>query len=228
MIRWKFIRIDIDPTEIATAPRLDLGLVGDARRVVEQFNEANDGRIRPAMYDEWRRFLGEAHRQRNEAQKEKLENDQVPIHPQRLCKEIRDFIDRDAILVVDGREILEYGRGSIPTFLPRHRLNSGTFGTMGVGLPFAIGAKAACPDAQVVCLHGDGSFGINGMELDTAARHKLPVITVISLNGGWSADGIAPDAIYPCTGGPNGYCPTSTSGAGNDRGVCCRPSAGKT
>jgi len=117
-----------------------------------------------------------------------MANDQVPIHPLRLCKEIRDFVDRDGILVVDGQEILNFGRASIPSYLPGRRINSGTFGTMGVGLPYAIGAQAAHPDAQVVCLHGDGSFGLNGMELDTAARHKLPVITVISLNGGWTAD----------------------------------------
>jgi hypothetical protein len=59
---------------------------------------------------------------------------------------------------------------------------------MGVGLPFAVGAKAANPDAQVICLHGDGSFGQNAMELDTAVRHKLPLLCIISLNGGWTAD----------------------------------------
>ena len=69
-----------------------------------------------------------------------------------------------------------------------HRLNSGPFGTMGVGLPYGLGAKVAKPEAQVLVLHGDGSFGLNAMELDTAARHQLPVITVISLNGGWTAD----------------------------------------
>ena len=57
-----------------------------------------------------------------------------------------------------------------------------------VGLPFAVGAKAARPNAQVICLHGDGSFGQNAMELDTAVRHKLPLLCVISLNGGWTAD----------------------------------------
>ncbi|MGC2199641.1 MAG: thiamine pyrophosphate-dependent enzyme [Stellaceae bacterium] len=72
--------------------------------------------------------------------------------------------------------------------LSRQRLNSGPFGTMGVGLPFAVGAKAAKPSAQVICLHGDGSFGQNAMELDTAVRHKLPLFCVISLNGGWTAD----------------------------------------
>ena len=59
---------------------------------------------------------------------------------------------------------------------------------MGVGLPFGLGAKAAKPDKQVLVLHGDGSFGLNAMELDTAVRHNLPVVTVISNNGGWTAD----------------------------------------
>jgi thiamine pyrophosphate-dependent acetolactate synthase large subunit-like protein len=93
-----------------------------------------------------------------------------------------------AILSIDEREILNFGRQSIPTFVPGHRLNSGPFGTMGVGLPLAVGAKAAKPSAQVICLHGDGSFGQNAMELDTAVRHKLPLLCVISLNGGWTAD----------------------------------------
>ena len=76
----------------------------------------------------------------------------------------------------------------MPTFTPGHRLNSGCFGTMGVGLPFGVGAKAAKPDKQVVVVHGDGSFGFNAMELDTAVRHDLPITVVISLNGGWTAD----------------------------------------
>ncbi|MDH3739310.1 MAG: thiamine pyrophosphate-dependent enzyme, partial [Alphaproteobacteria bacterium] len=121
-------------------------------------------------------------------------SDEVPIHPLRLCEEVKNFIDRDAILVVDGQEILNYGRQSIPTYTPGHRLNSGPFGTMGVGLPFGLGAKIAKPEAQVIVLHGDGSFGLNAMELDTAVRHNIPVLVVISLNGGWTAD---PDGTKP-------------------------------
>ena len=60
---------------------------------------------------------------------------------------------------------------------------------MGVGLPFGLGAKVAKPDKQVLVLHGDGSFGLNAMELDTAVRHKLPVVTVISNNAGWATAG---------------------------------------
>ncbi|MCC7107620.1 MAG: hypothetical protein IT307_20995, partial [Chloroflexi bacterium] len=123
-----------------------------------------------------------------------MSTDQRPIHPLRLCKEIRDLLDREAILVVDGQEILNFGRQSIPTFVPGHRLNSGPFGTMGVGLPFGLGARVARPDAQILVLHGDGSFGLNAMELDTAVRHNLPVVTVISMNGGWTAD---PDRNKP-------------------------------
>ena len=62
------------------------------------------------------------------------------------------------------------------------------FGIMGVGLPFGIGAKVASPSRKVIVLHGDGSFGLNGMELDTAIRHNIPVLVVISLNGGWAGD----------------------------------------
>jgi len=82
----------------------------------------------------------------------------------------------------------------MPTHTPGHRLNSGPFGTMGVGLPFGLGAKVAKPDNQVIVVHGDGSFGLNAMELDTAVRHNIPVLVVISLNGGWTAD---PDKNKP-------------------------------
>jgi acetolactate synthase-1/2/3 large subunit len=67
-----------------------------------------------------------------------------PIHPLRLCREIRDFLPRDAVLCVDGQEILNYARSAIPFYAP-HSLNSGPYGCMGVGLPFGLGAKAAMP-----------------------------------------------------------------------------------
>lgn len=184
----KVVRIDIDPTEVASTPRLDAGLVGDARGVLEQLVQGCAGRIKAERYADWRKTLSDAHAKRSLSQEPLLNSDRVPIHPLRLCKEVRDFIDRDAVLVVDGQEILNFGRQSIPSFYPGHRLNSGTFGTMGVGLPYALGAQVACPDTQVICLHGDGSLGMNFMELDTAVRHRIPVITIVSLNGGWTSD----------------------------------------
>ena len=182
------VRIDIDPTEIDTSPRLDLGIVGDAKMVLVQLTEAAEGRVTPETYASWRERLRERNARKREEQERVFASSERPIHPLRLCKEVRDFIDRNTVLVIDGQEILNYGRQSIPCFEPGHRMNSGVFGTMGVGMPFGVGAKIAKPEAQVVVLHGDGSFGLNAMEFDTAVRHKIPVLVIISLNGGWTAD----------------------------------------
>jgi acetolactate synthase-1/2/3 large subunit len=181
-------RIDIDPAEIDGSERVDIGIVGDARAVLDQLRPAVADNVGPERFAPWRDALKANEAARLPKHEASLANPQTPIHPLRLCKEVRDFIDRDTILVVDGQEILNFGRQSIPTFEPGNRLNSGPFGIMGVGLPFGIGAKAARPDGKVLVLHGDGSFGLNAMELDTAIRHNLPVLVVISLNGGWTAD----------------------------------------
>jgi acetolactate synthase-1/2/3 large subunit len=184
----RLIRIDIDPGEIAATAQVEVGIVADARAALEQLAAAVGDNVTPARIAPWRERLAKQEAEKAPQLEEQISTDQSPIHPLRLCKEIRDFLPRDAILVVDGQEILNYGRQTIPAYVPRHRLNSGPFGTMGVGLPFGLGAKAAKPDVMVLVLHGDGSFGLNGMELDTAVRHKLPVLVVISLNGGWTAD----------------------------------------
>jgi acetolactate synthase-1/2/3 large subunit len=184
----KIIRVDVDPAEIDGTQRLDVALLGDARAVLRQLLHAAKGKVQPALYAAWRTQLQTINTEKAAAQEREMCTDQTPIHPLRLCREVRDFMQRDAILCVDGQEILNYGRQTIPTFVAGNRLNSGPFGTMGVGLPFGLGAKMARPDKQVIVLHGDGSFGLNGLELDTAVRHKIPVLVVISLNGGWTAD----------------------------------------
>ena len=182
-------RIDIDVEEISESARaVDIGIVADAKTALGQLNQAIAGKVDPAQYDHWRRALAEKEASKRAGPGSNSLSDAVPIHPLRLCEEVKNFMDRDAILVVDGQEILNYGRQSLPTYAPGHRLNSGPFGTMGVGLPFGLGAKVAKPDTQVIVVHGDGSFGLNAMELDTAVRHKIPVLVVISLNGGWTAD----------------------------------------
>ena len=181
-------RIDIDGDEIATAPRkVDIGIVGDCKTVLGQIIRALNGGDRD-RYAPWRDKLAQREAEKRAAPGANKTFDELPIHPLRLCEEIKNFMQRDAILVVDGQEILNYGRQSMPTYAPGHRLNSGPFGTMGVGLPFGLGAKLAKPDKQVIVVHGDGSFGLNALELDTAVRHDIPILVVISLNGGWTAD----------------------------------------
>jgi len=181
----RLVQVDVDAGEIGKTRPVDAAVIGDARLVLRQLLEAADGS--PDRHADWVGRLAEIHREKSIDAERRMSTAQVPIHPLRLCREIRDFMDREAVLSVDGQEILNYGRQSIPIHAPGHSLNSGPFGTMGVGLPLGLGAKVARPEAQVIVLHGDGSFGINGMELDTAVRHELPVITVISNNGGWTA-----------------------------------------
>ncbi|WP_158925086.1 thiamine pyrophosphate-binding protein [Acidisphaera sp. S103] len=185
----KIARIDIDPAEIATAARyVDIPIVGDCKAVLGQLLQGIKGRISPDKYAGWRKQLADGEQaKRSSAGANKLQED-GDIHPVRMLEAVRDFMNRDAILCVDGQETLNFGRLTMPTFAPGHRLNSGPFGTMGVGMPFGVGAKVACPDKQVIVVHGDGSMGLNAMELDTAIRHKIPLLVVISLNGGWTGD----------------------------------------
>jgi thiamine pyrophosphate-dependent acetolactate synthase large subunit-like protein len=185
----KIARIDVDPAEIGMAARyVDIPIVGDCKAVLGQLLQGIKGRINPDKYAGWRKQLADGEvAKRSSAGANKLQED-GDIHPVRMLEAVRDFAKRDAILCVDGQETLNYGRQTIPTFSPGHRLNSGPFGTMGVGLPFGVGAKVACPDKQVIVVHGDGSMGMNAMELDTAIRHKIPILVVISLNGGWTGD----------------------------------------
>lgn len=186
----KVIQIDIEASEIAHNRDVDLGIVGDAKSILGQMVseiEARPEDFAGRLESPWISRLQEDNDRRAVQQAELLNSEQTPIHPLRLCKEIRDFLDRDAILCVDGNEILHFGRQSLPTHVPGHRLNSGVTGTMGVGLPYGIGAQIAKPDKQVLVLHGDGSMGMNAMEIDTCVRFNLPVVTVISNNAGWTA-----------------------------------------
>src|SRR5512139_3841105 len=191
--RWaagvKIIQVDIHREEIGRNRSIDIGIVGDARRVLEQLTEAART-VFPSPVDlPWIDDLRQASQQNEEKAAALLNANAIPIHPLRLCKEVRDFMDRDAILAVDGHEILNYARQSIPAYVPGHRINSGANGCMGVAVPYGLGAKVAKPDKQVIVLSGDGSFGLNGMEMDTAVRHAIPILVVVSNNGGWAGIG---------------------------------------
>jgi acetolactate synthase-1/2/3 large subunit len=184
----KVIHVDVNPAQLGHNRAVDVPIAGDARAVLEQLRAEAEGKVQPKQYAAWTGKLRTLDAEKSAEMDKAMSADTAPVHPLRLCKEVRDFLRRDAILVVDGQEILNYGRQAIPTFVAGHRLNSGALGTMGVGLPFGVGAKVAYPDAQVLVLHGDGSYGINAMEIDTAVRHKIPVVVVISNNGGWTAN----------------------------------------
>jgi thiamine pyrophosphate-dependent acetolactate synthase large subunit-like protein len=183
----KFINVNLDGREIGHNRAADVGIIGDARLVLEQLTGEAKGRFNPREESAWVSQLAAKHRSNMERNAPLLHSDKVPIHPLRLCNEVKDVISRDTILVVDGHEILNFARQSIPVYRARASLNAGPHGCMGVGIPFGVGAQAAAPDSPVVVLSGDGAFGWNGMEMDTAIRHKLPIVVVVSNNGGFTS-----------------------------------------
>ncbi|MDO8636929.1 MAG: thiamine pyrophosphate-binding protein, partial [Dehalococcoidia bacterium] len=183
----KVIQVDIQPEYISHNRPVDVGIAGDAKMVLGQLTQEARGKISGWAESPWLSKLKDMESQHQAKSKPLLESDQVPIHTARLCKEVRDFIPRDAVLAVDGNEILTWARQIINTYVPGHRMNCGPFGCLGVAVPFGIGAKLGKPGAPVFVLSGDGSFGFNGMEMDTAIRHKIPVVVIISNNGSWAS-----------------------------------------
>ena len=183
----KFINVNVDGKEIGHNRAVEVGIIGDARLVLEQMRAEASGKFQPKEESDWVAQLATKHRTNLERSAPLLHSNASPIHPLRLCNEVKDVISRDTILIVDGHEILNFARQSIPIYQSRCGLNAGPHGCMGVGIPFGIGAKVARPDLPVLVLSGDGAFGWNGMEMDTAIRHQLPIVVVISNNGGFTS-----------------------------------------
>ncbi|MEE9147470.1 MAG: thiamine pyrophosphate-binding protein [Candidatus Tectomicrobia bacterium] len=183
----KIIHVDIAATEIGHNHPVDVGIVGDAKLVLQQLITLAQERLADQKPTAWIHALQEDDERYWEDLDGMLKSPSTPIHPLRLCEEIRAFVARDAIIAIDGNEIMDFGRHSLPCYHPGHRLNSGATGCLGVGLPFGLGAAAAKPDTQVLVLHDGGSMGMHVMEIDTAVRHNLRVVTVVSNNGGWTA-----------------------------------------
>ncbi|MFL6675649.1 MAG: thiamine pyrophosphate-binding protein [Massilia sp.] len=109
----------------------------------------------------------------------------APIHPRDMVKVVSDFLDKDAIVIGDGGDIVALFAGYHRVHAPGAWMDPGPFGCLGIGQPFAIAARLAHPQKQVLLLSGDGAFGFNAMELDSAVRHKLPFVAVIGNDAAW-------------------------------------------
>lgn len=107
------------------------------------------------------------------------------LHPDRLLAALQDVLAPDSIVVADGGDALSFARVGLSSST---WLDPGSLGCIGVGTPFGIAASLACPGRDVIVVTGDGSFGFNAMEIDTAARHKAPVVVVVLNNGAWQIE----------------------------------------
>lgn len=180
----KVIQVDLDYGELGHNRDVDLGICGDAAAVLAQLTDAVGSQ--GSKSDDWLRALREVEEKSASQAAAGLNSDQVPIHPLRLCKEINDFLTEDTIFIGDGGDIVTMSASVIRTHKPGHWLDPGPLGTLGVGAPFAVAAKAAMPDKDIFVLFGDGAFGLTGFDVDTAVRFGLPFVSVVGNNAGWN------------------------------------------
>ncbi|MFA4834991.1 MAG: thiamine pyrophosphate-binding protein [Dehalococcoidia bacterium] len=204
-LKLKLIEVNIEAEEIGRNRPADIGIVGDAKAVLKQLIEEAQKEFDSTKIAPWAQTLRKKNEEKAAMMAPALNTNQTPIHPWRLCKEIRDVLPRDGILAVDGQQALVFSNQSIPAYSPGCRLLPGPSGCMGVAVPFAIGAKVASPERTVMALSGDGSFGMNGMEIDTAVRHKIPVVIVVLNNRSWGGLPEAADVYSPIDLGYTGY-----------------------
>ena len=114
----------------------------------------------------------------------------------RVYAELKPLLDRDAIVVIDAGDFGSYAGRVIDSYVPGAWLDSGPFGCLGSGPGYALAAKLARPDRQVVLLQGDGAFGFSGMEWDTLVRHGVHVVSVIGNNGIWALEKHPMELLY--------------------------------
>ena len=179
----KVVRIDIEAHEIDRNRSSEVGLVGDCGYVLEQLVPMLEDR----NHDEWVKKLKNAYAAFMTTELEQRQKPSDPIHPNRLVAQIMEVFGEDAFYVADGGDTSYYGLAGFTSsqqagvLVPAGAL----LGCLGTGIPFAIAGKLAHPDKPVIVLNGDGAFGFNSMEFDTAVRHDIPIICVVNNDCAW-------------------------------------------
>jgi acetolactate synthase-1/2/3 large subunit len=146
--------------------------------------------------DPWIASLRAVEDEKRSAEQADLTDDRAPLHPMRIYGELAGMLERDAIVIGDGGDFVSYAGRVVDSFAPGCWLDPGPFGCLGTGPGYALAAKLARPERQVVLLLGDGAFGFSGMEWDTLARHDVHVVGVVGNNGIWGLEKHPMEAIY--------------------------------
>jgi acetolactate synthase-1/2/3 large subunit len=154
---------------------------------------AGDGRAARA---EWLGQLRQAAAAAELRDQEVLGSDADPIHPARIYGELRKLLADDAVVIGDGGDFVSFAGRYVEPARPGSWLDPGPYGCLGTGLGYAIAARMARPDAQVVLLLGDGAAGLSLMDVDTLVRHRLPVVMVCGNNGAWGLEKHPMRALY--------------------------------
>ena len=190
----KFIIVDPAPAEIGRARTAEVAILSDVGPAISQL--ADD-----AEKLTWREpieWLTALQNERDAWMEELYEHatPSTPMHPMFVSETLQRHLDEDAHITFDGGDYCHFLRATVPREKPFRFHNVSSFGMIGVGVAYALGAQAALPDTQCIVCVGDGSFGFNGMELDTMVRHNLPVKILLGNNSIWGIDWQIQKGIY--------------------------------
>jgi len=195
----KLIQVDVDAAEIGVNKSPTVGIVGDVKEVLRQILGHMKGKADKRDEPElalWRKTLSEERDSKRRRWKSLMNARSVPMTPYRMLREIREFLPRDAICILDGNVFMAAAQQVLPAYVPASRFTAGSNGCLGVGIPFGIGAKLAHPDRLVIVICGDTAFAFNAMDMETAVRHGVAVIIVVVNNEG-NCGALVQKAFFP-------------------------------
>ncbi len=179
------VQIDLDYRTVGKNRDISLGLAGDPGAILAAVEQAASSRTNKAARQERRKWM--AHLEELEAKAlDKLmplfKSNSSPIHPYRLAYEINEFLGEDTIYIGDGGDVVTISAQAVRPRNPGQWMDPGALGSLGVGTGFAMAAKLAHPDKEVMCLYGDGSFGMTAFDMETAQRFGAPYLAVVGNN----------------------------------------------
>jgi len=152
--------------------------------------------VERADHEPWIAKLRTEETARRAAEQLELEAGTDPIHPARVYGELRRRLARDAVVIGDGGDFVSYAGRLVDSYQPGCWMDPGPYGCLGTGVGYAMAARVAHPDRQVVLMLGDGAIGFNGMDFDSLVRHGLPVVAIVGNNGIWGLEKHPMQAIY--------------------------------
>jgi acetolactate synthase-1/2/3 large subunit len=187
------VMVDVAEPERPFVRDVAVGCYGALPATLEGISQAA---VPGTDHEAWISSLREIETKKRGAEAAELADSRAPLHPMRIYGELAGMLDRNAIVVGDGGDFVSYAGRVVDSYEPGCWVDPGPYGCLGSGPGYALAAKLARPERQVVLLAGDGAIGFSGMELDTLARHGVAVVVVIGNNGIWGLEKHPMESLY--------------------------------
>lgn len=182
----KFIQVDIHPGELGFNRRLDVAICADVKTTLEALVAAAGPS--PWAETQWLHRVRAYRADWSDELDRAAEDTSLPLHPAAVYRELRRALPRDVLYAWDGGDFVHWGRAMLPASTPGGWVRLGPLGTIGAALPNALALQLAHPGKPVAMITGDGSLGFYIAELDTAVRHKLPIVVIVGNDAGWGLE----------------------------------------